>query len=159
MNVNLMLLRAPCPGPGRRHPGHRARRRHRLSRAGAVRGEHRRPRPARTSGPDDLQPPAAACSQLSGSICVCGHSPKCRHDHKLKQHPAGKSTSYPTEQSGGPLPRAGATPLNPPATRSEPVASVAWQSPGGLPHRGQPQERSATGGCVACKDDGELEPS
>jgi len=26
-------------------------------------------------------------TQLSGYICKCCHSPKCRHDHRLKQHP------------------------------------------------------------------------
>jgi hypothetical protein len=26
-------------------------------------------------------------SQLSSYICQCGNSPKCRHDHRLKQQP------------------------------------------------------------------------
>ena len=26
-------------------------------------------------------------TQLNGYICKCCHSPKCRHDHRLKQHP------------------------------------------------------------------------
>jgi len=117
MNVNLMLLRAPCPGPG-----------------GGIRGTGRGggtgcPVPGQCAGNTGGRAPPAPqdlmiCSRQplpvpsSAAASACGHSPQCRHDHKLKQHPAGKSTSYPTEQSGGPLPRAGATPLNPPATRS-----------------------------------------
>jgi hypothetical protein len=28
--------------------------------------------------------------QFKGYICTCGHTPKCRHDHRLKQHPRWK---------------------------------------------------------------------
>jgi len=25
--------------------------------------------------------------QVNGHICECSHCPKCRHDHRVKQHP------------------------------------------------------------------------
>jgi len=80
MNVKVMLLQAPCPGPGGGIRG--------TGRGGGTgfpcRGSARgtwRPRPARTSGLDDLQPPAAACSQLSGSICMCGTARSASDNH------------------------------------------------------------------------------
>ena len=57
--------------------------------------------------------------EAGGRTCLCNGGPKCRHDHRLKQQPGGRWTSSPTGASGGPLPRGGATPKNPPATRSE----------------------------------------
>ena len=34
-------------------------------------------------------------SQLSGGICICGNNPKCRHDHRVKQHPRWNVTQNP----------------------------------------------------------------
>jgi Chloramphenicol phosphotransferase-like protein len=39
--------------------------------------------------------------QLNAYIYECSHSPKCRHDHRLKQHPRWWISS-PTGRSGGP---------------------------------------------------------
>jgi len=36
-----------------------------------------------------------AVPQLNDYICVCCRSPKCRHDHKLKQHPKWKVDQLP----------------------------------------------------------------
>jgi len=34
-------------------------------------------------------------TQFNGYICACGHSPKCRHDHRLKQQPGWKVDQLP----------------------------------------------------------------
>ena len=59
--------------------------------------------------------PAAQCDfehnipyEAGGRTCLCNSGPKCRHDHRLKQHPRWQSTSSPTGPSAGP-PRPGGT--------------------------------------------------
>ena len=57
--------------------------------------------------------------EAGGRTCLCNTGPKCRHDHRLKQHPKWRgSTSSPTAPSGGRPRRAGRTRPNPPGTRS-----------------------------------------
>jgi hypothetical protein len=34
-------------------------------------------------------------SQASENICQCNHNPKCRHDHRLKQHPKWRVDQLP----------------------------------------------------------------
>jgi len=74
--------------------------------------------------------PAATCDfehnvpyEAGGLSCLCNGGPKCRHDHRLKQHPDGTSISSPMVPSPGPPRPAVSTPPNP---RGTPSDRVLW---------------------------------
>jgi len=49
-----------------------------------------RPHTLRSSDPCMVQSP-----QVRGRTCLCNGGPKCRHDHRLKQHPRWKAEQLP----------------------------------------------------------------
>ena len=73
--------------------------------------------------------PAAQCDhehntpyEAGGRTCLCNTGPKCRHDHRLKQHPKWKVDQLPDGTFRWTTPSGRTTPPNPPATPSEPPA-------------------------------------
>jgi len=67
--------------------------------------------------------PAATCDfehnvpyGAGGRTCLCNGNPKCRHDHRLKQDPAGRWSNSKMVTSGGPPPPAGSTSQSRPGT-------------------------------------------
>ena len=93
-------------GPDRRAPSprHRALRSPVPGRGPRSRGQAPAPGPgpARHLCQPGLPPAAAACDfehnipyEAGGRTCLCNAGPKCRHDHRLKQHPKWKVDQLP----------------------------------------------------------------
>lgn len=59
-------------------------------------------------------------SQFNSYICECCHTPKCRHDHRLKQHPR-----WPVDQL--------------------PDATVGWATPSGRQYTSDPTRYPSEG--------------
>ena len=101
-------LRTPGPGPG---PDHHPRPAHHRPLRPPPRGQRPRPRgqaPAPVPGParhlhqPRLPPPRRPVRpehntpyEAGGRTCLCNTGPKCRHDHRLKQHPRWKVDQLP----------------------------------------------------------------
>ena len=60
--------------------------------------------------------------EAGGRTCLCNGGPKCRHDHRLKQHPRWKVEQLPDGTFRWTTPSGGNTRQNPPGTRSRPAS-------------------------------------
>jgi Domain of unknown function (DUF222) len=89
--------------------------------------------------------PAAQCDvehntpyEAGGRTCRCNTGPKCRHDHRLKQHPRWTVDQLPDGTSAGPPRQDAPTPPNPPDTRYNPRRLRAVLATAALPDVGLP---------------------